>query len=67
MANPSQQPLHVNTFILQGDKDNFVVAFKLDKFRRKVIMLENMGHFDWIHPGSEAFNTLTQQLNGLVK
>ena len=52
MANPSQQPLHVNTFILQGDKDNIVVAFKLDKFRRKIIMLENMGYFDWIHPGS---------------
>mgnify|MGYP006073586475 CR=1 FL=1 len=67
MANPSQQPLHVNTFIVQGDKDNIVPAFKLDKLERKVIMLEGVGHFDWIHPGSEAFNTLTQQLNGLVK
>jgi hypothetical protein len=52
MANPSQQPLHVNTSILKGDKDNIVAAFKLDKFRRKIIMLENMGYFDWIHPGS---------------
>ena len=43
MANPSQQPLHVNTSILKGDKDNIVAAFKLDKFRRKIIMLENMG------------------------
>lgn len=67
MANPSQQPLHVNTFIVQGDKGNIVPAFKLDKLERKVIMLEGVGHFDWIHPGSEAFNTLTQQLNGLVK
>jgi len=67
MANPSQQPLHVNTFILQGDKDNIVPAFKLDKLEPKVIMLEGGGHFDWIHPGSEAFSTLTQQLNGLAK
>jgi acetyl esterase/lipase len=67
MANPSQQPLHVNTSILQGNKDNIVPAFKLDKLEPKVIMLEGVGHFDWIHPGSEAFSTLTQQLNGLAK
>ena len=67
MANPSKQPLHVNTTILQGDKDDIVPAFKLDKLEREVIMLDGVGHFDWIHPGSEAFETLTQQLNGLAK
>jgi acetyl esterase/lipase len=66
MANPNKQPSHVNTFFLQGDKDN-IVPFKLDKLEPKVIMLEGVGHFDWIHPGSEAFSTLTQQLNGLAK
>lgn len=67
MANPSKQPLHINTVILQGDKDNIVPAFELDKLGRKVIMLNGVGHFDWIHPGSEAFSTLTQYLNGLEK
>lgn len=67
IANPSKQPLHVNTLILQGDKDNIVPAFELDKLSRKIIMLEGVGHFDWIHPGSDAFTTLTQQLNGLAK
>lgn len=67
MANPSKQPLHVNTLILQGDKDNIVPAFKLDQLDRKIIMLKGVGHFDWIHPGSTAFKTLTQQLNGLAK
>jgi acetyl esterase/lipase len=67
MANPSQQPLHVNTVILQGDKDNIVPAFGLEKLHRKVMMLDGVGHFDWIHPSSEAFSTLTQYLNGSVK
>jgi acetyl esterase/lipase len=67
MANPSKQPLHVKTLILQGDKDNIVPAFELEKLSRKIIMLEGVGHFDWIHPGSDAFTTLTQQLNGLAK
>ena len=43
LANPSKQPLHVNTFILQGDKDNIVPAFELDKLKRKVIMLDGVG------------------------
>lgn len=67
LANPSKQPLHVNTVILQGDKDNIVPAFELDKLERKSIMLDGVGHFDWIHPGSEAFNTLTQSLSELTK
>lgn len=67
MANPSKQPIHVNTIILQGDKDTIVPAFALDQLDRKVIMLEGVGHFDWIHPGSAAFVALTQQLNGLTK
>lgn len=67
MANPSKQPLHVNTLVLQGKKDNIVPAFELDKLERKIIMLDGVGHFDWIHPGSAAFTLLTQQLNGLAK
>lgn len=67
LANPSKQPLHINTTILQGDKDDIVPAFELDQLQRRVILLEGGGHFDWIHPGSEAFKILTQQLDGLAK
>lgn len=67
LANPSKQPLHVNTVILQGDQDNIVPAFELNKLERKVVMLEGVGHFDWIHPGSKAFKTLTEHLNGFAK
>ena len=67
LANPSKQPLHINTVILQGGKDNIVPAFELDKLDRKIIILDDVGHFDWIHPGSEAFSTLTQRLRDLTK
>jgi acetyl esterase/lipase len=67
LANPSKQRLHVNSVFLQGDKDNIVPAFELDKLERKVIMLGGVGHFDWIHPGSKAFSTLTQRLSGFTK
>ncbi|MBU3005589.1 alpha/beta fold hydrolase [Paraglaciecola arctica] len=67
MANPSKQALHPNTLILQGGKDAIVPGFELDKLDSQVIMLDGVGHFDWIHPGSEAFDTLIKQLNGLLK
>ncbi|MEP2600126.1 MAG: alpha/beta hydrolase, partial [Paraglaciecola sp.] len=67
LANPSRQPLHLTTVLLQGTQDNIVPAFNLEKLNRTVIMLDGVGHFDWIHPGSEAFKTLTFYLNELSK
>ena len=64
-ANPSKQPLHVNSVLLQGDQDYIVPAFEIDKLKRPVVMLEGVGHFDWVHPGSAAFNTLIQHLHSL--
>ncbi|WP_299078445.1 alpha/beta hydrolase [uncultured Paraglaciecola sp.] len=66
-ANPSKQPLHSNTVLLQGDQDNIVPPFKLEQLERKVLMLEGAGHFDWIHPGSSAFALLVEQLRSLAK
>jgi acetyl esterase/lipase len=62
-ANPSEQPLHPQSIILQGDKDAIVPAFNLAQLKRPVVMLEGVGHFDWIHPGTEAFSTLIKNLN----
>ncbi|MFT2090511.1 alpha/beta hydrolase family protein [Paraglaciecola sp. 2405UD69-4] len=67
LANPSKQPLHINSYILQGTKDDIVPAFNLKKLNRTVIMLDGVGHFDWIHPGSKAFKTLTFYLGELSK
>ncbi|ADT67520.1 MAG: acetyl esterase/lipase [Pseudoalteromonas tetraodonis] len=62
-ANPSEQPLHPQSIILQGDKDAIVPAFNLAQLKRPVVMIEGVGHFDWIHPGTEAFSTLIKNLN----
>lgn len=62
-ANPSEQSLHPQSIILQGDQDTIVPAFNLEQLKRPVVMLDGVGHFDWIHPGSEAFKTLIQNLN----
>ena len=62
-ANPSEQSLHPQSIILQGDKDAIVPAFNLAQLKRPVVMLEGVGHFDWIHPGTEAFSTLIKNLN----
>ena len=67
LANPAKQPLHINSILLQGDTDNIVPPIELSQLKRTVIMLDGVGHFDWIHPGSMAFSTLIQNLNGLAK
>lgn len=64
-ANPSKQPLHTHTILLQGDIDNIVPPFALSELNRQVIMVDGVSHFDWIHPGSMAFSVLIQSLNGL--
>lgn len=66
-ANPSEQALHLNSVILQGGKDSIVPAYNLKALNRPVVMLEDAGHFDWIHPGSHAFKTLLEKLNGIDK
>ena len=66
LANPSKQPLHANSIILQGEKDSIVPPVDLTHLNKRVVMLAGVGHFDWIHPGSMAFNALLQNLNGLA-
>lgn len=62
LANPVIRNLHANTWLLQGTQDNIVPSFGLEDLNRRVVTLEGVGHFDWIHPGSEAFQTLVQQI-----
>lgn len=65
LANPIKQILHRNSIILQGNKDTIVPLSQLDQLKKNVIVVDGVGHFDWIHPGSHAFQTLIQQLNKL--
>lgn len=62
-----QASLHANllpntTILLQGDADKIVPMSQSELNQVKVKLLKEAGHFDWIHPGTTAFDTLLKQL-----
>lgn len=64
-ANPAKQPLHAQTYLLQGSQDKIVPEGDLANLEQQTVKVLGAGHFDWIHPGSEAFKTLIQQLRSM--
>ena len=48
--------------LLQGTSDRIVPMIQSRLFEAEVKIQEGAGHFDWIHPGSEAFELLMLQL-----
>ena len=66
-ANPVAQRLHSHTFLLQGEADNIVPISQATVPGVPVVMQQDAGHFDWVHPGTPAFQTLLIQLNKAFK
>lgn len=64
-ANPASKPTHGNTVLLQGDIDSIVPPVQASLQGATTRMFEGAGHFDWIHPGSEAFTLLLSTLENL--
>ena len=61
-ANPAKQALHPNSVLLQGELDSIVpLQQNLGADVERVIQ-PGAGHFDWIHPETEAFQTLLAKL-----
>lgn len=62
-ANLIYRSLPEQVLLLQGDADRIVpqLQSRLHKVRAEVVA--GAGHFDWIHPGSPAFDRLLEQLN----
>jgi len=48
--------------LLQGNADVVVPESQASHHSAKTIKLDGVGHFDWIHPGSDAFKQLLKQL-----
>jgi len=48
--------------LLQGTADTIVPQSQAQHQNAETIKLEGVGHFDWIHPGSDAFKHLLRQL-----
>lgn len=65
LANPVQQKPHAKVRLLQGEADNIVPPSQALNSGMPSTIIEQAGHFDWIHPGSEAFKLLIQTLEAM--
>ena len=71
-ADPKQQSLHPNTWLLQGSADNIVPmsqaeVFSVDNENVNTLIIDDAGHFDMIHPKTDAWTVIIQQLNKELK
>lgn len=66
-ANPTSRPVHEKTLLLQGDIDTIVPFEQSELPGATPFVLEGAGHFDWVHPGTEAYQLLLSTLEDLYK
>lgn len=64
-ANPIGKPVRVKTILLQGDADSIVPPGQTTLPGASLQMLEGAGHFDWVHPGTNAYQMLLSSLDDL--
>lgn len=61
-ANPAGKPVHQQTLLLQGDVDAIVPLEQSQLPGATPVVLEGAGHFDWVHPGTGAYQLLLATL-----
>lgn len=66
-ANPAERSLHGHTVLLHGGKDSIVPPEQALVPGTARIMLEGAGHFDWIHPGTQAYQLLLSTLEDVFQ
>ncbi|MDP3516883.1 MAG: alpha/beta fold hydrolase [Pseudohongiella sp.] len=66
-ANPVGKTPHPNTVLLHGSADEIVPIEQSAIAGAKTVIVEGAGHFDWTHPGSEAFQVLLQTLEDMLQ
>jgi len=66
-ANPIEAELHPNTLLIHGSTDSIVPVTQSQNRGVDLKMVEGAGHFDMIHPGTEAFQVLLRELAGVFK
>ena len=62
-ANLIYRKLPNNVTLMQGEADRIVPVLQSALYDTPRILVKKAGHFDWIHPGAPAFQTLLQALN----
>lgn len=65
-ANPASRPLHDKTLLLHGDMDSIVPLEQSQLPGATAIVFADAGHFDWIHPGTGAYQLLLSTLEDLL-
>jgi len=65
-ANPAGKRMLTTTVLLQGDLDTIVPLSQSTLMEATVHVQEGAGHFDWVHPGTAAFQLLLTTLDGLL-
>ena len=64
-ANPVGKSLNDRTILLQGDID-VIVPLEQSQLRGATqVVFEGAGHFDWVHPGTGAYQLLLSTLKDL--
>lgn len=66
-ANPVGKPLNDKTILLQGDIDAIVPFAQSQLAGTTAVVFEGAGHFDWIHPGTGAYQLLLSTLENLFQ
>lgn len=61
-ANPVQQARHDRTILLHGTADALVPPGQANMESADTVLIEDAGHFDWVHPGTPAFQLLLETL-----
>ncbi|MFT4939251.1 MAG: acetyl esterase/lipase [Paraglaciecola sp.] len=64
-ANPLKQTLHTSSLLLQGSADVIVPMAQATQSKLPFKILADAGHFDWVHPDSQAFQTLLLSLQDI--
>lgn len=66
-ANPAEKTPHPNTVLLHGSADEIVPVDQATIEGARTVMVEGAGHFDWVHPGTDAFRTLLTTLQEMLQ
>lgn len=66
-ANPAEKTPHANTVLLHGSADDIVEPSQATLSGARTVLLEEAGHYDWMHPGTEAFNTLMTTIEEMLQ
>lgn len=64
-ANPAGRRTHRNTILLQGTSDKIVPQEQATMTGARSVLVEEAGHFDWLHPGTKAHRRLLSTLEEL--